>query len=73
MQRVNSFYRQKERPLARPSGEEDDLSSSKGRRNTQSNLRERLTKISDEIIVKKKENNELDKSKNDNNSNLLKT
>ena len=54
VQRVNSFYRQKERPLARPSGEEDDLSSSKGRRNTQSNLRERLTKISDEIIVKKK-------------------
>ena len=55
------------------SGEEDDLSSSKGHRNTQSNLRERLTNISDEIIVKKKEeNNELDKSNNDNNNNRLK-
>ena len=39
----------KERPLS----EEDDLSSSKGHRNTQSNLRERLTNISDEKIVKK--------------------
>ena len=35
------------------SGEEDDLSSSKGHRNTQSNLRERLTSIFGEIIVKK--------------------
>ena len=35
------------------SGDEDDLSSSKGHRNTQSNLRERLTNISDEKIVKK--------------------
>ena len=34
------------------SGEEDDLSSSKGHRNTQSNLRERLTNISGEIILK---------------------
>ena len=54
------------------SGEEDDLSSSKGHRNTQSNLRERLTNISDEIIVKKR-NNELNKSNNDNNINTLKT
>ena len=35
------------------SGDEDDLSSSKGHRNTQSNLRERLTNISDEKKVKK--------------------
>ena len=40
------------------SGEEDDLSSSKGHRNTQSNLRERLTNISGEIIVKTKRMNE---------------
>ena len=36
------------------SGEEDDLSNSKGHRNTQPNLGERLTKISSEIKVKKK-------------------
>ena len=55
------------------SGEEDDLSSSKWHRNTQSNLRERLTNISNEIIVKKRRrNNELYKSNNDNNINTLK-
>ena len=35
------------------SGEEDDLSNSKGHRNTQPNLGERLTNISSEIKVKK--------------------
>ena len=48
------------------SGDEDDLSSSKGHRNTQSNLRERLTNISDEKKVK---SNELDKGNTNNNIN----
>ena len=39
------------------SGEEDDLSCSKGDRNTQSNLRERLMNISGELIVKTKRMN----------------
>ena len=38
-------------------GEDDDLSSFKGHRNTQSSLRERLTNISDKIIVKTKKIN----------------
>ena len=38
--------------------EEDDLSNSKGHRNTQPNLGERLTNISSEIKVKKKRMNE---------------
>ena len=41
------------------SREEDDLSSSKGDRNTQSNLRERLTNISDEIIGKYSKNHKI--------------
>ena len=41
------------------SSEEDDLSSSKGHRNTQSNLRERLTNISDEIIGKYSKNHKI--------------
>ena len=40
------------------SGEEDDLSSSKGHRNTQSNLRERFTNISGKIILKTRRMNE---------------
>ena len=52
------------------SGEEDDLSNSKGHRNTQPNLGERLTNISSEIKVKKKKKEEWDKS---NNNNSLKT
>ena len=60
------------------SSEEDDLSSSKGHRNTHSNLRERLTNISDEIVKKNSNNNknkknELEKSNNNNNNNTLKT
>ena len=39
------------------SSEEDDLSCSKGDRNTQSNLRERLMNISGELIVKTKRMN----------------
>ena len=45
------------------SGEEDDLSSSKGHRNTHSNLGERLINISDEI-VKKNSNNSKNKRMN---------
>ena len=41
------------------SREEDDLSSSKGHRNTQSNLREWLTNISDEIIGKYSKNHKI--------------
>ena len=44
------------------SGEEDDLSSSKGHRNTQSNMRERLTNISGEITVKTKRMSETKES-----------
>ena len=56
------------------SGEEDDLSSSKGHRNTQSNLRERLTNISNEIMVQTKRINEKSNNNNDNNNNnTLKT
>ena len=40
------------------SGDEDDLSSSKGHRNTQSNLRERFTNISGKIILKRRRMNE---------------
>ena len=40
------------------SSKEDDLSGSKGHRNTQLNLRERLTSIFGEIIVKTKRINE---------------
>ena len=47
------------------SGEEDDLSNSKGHRNTQPNLGERLTNISSEIKVKKRMN---ETKKNKNNS-----
>ena len=43
------------------SGEEDDLSSSKGHINTQPNLRERLTNISGEVTVKTKRMNETTK------------
>ena len=77
MQRVDSFYGY-EREATNfvfcgvYSREEDDLSSSKGHRNTQSNLRERLTNISGEIMLKNAKNNR-DKSNNNNNNNTLKT
>ena len=64
VQRVDSFYGY-EREAANfvfcgvYSREEDDLSSSKGHRNTQSNLRERLTNISDEIIGKYSKNHKI--------------
>ena len=50
------------------SGEEDDLSSSKGHRNTQSNLRERLTSIFGEIIVKKQKESMRQSNNNINNN-----
>ena len=50
------------------SSKEDDLSGSKGHRNTQLNLRERLTSIFGEIIVKTKES-----MRQSNNNNTLKT
>ena len=60
------------------SGEEDDLSTSKGHRNTHSNLGERLINISDEIVKKNSNNsknkkNKLEKSNNNDNNNTLKT
>ena len=64
MQRVDSFYGY-EREAANfvfcgvYSREEDYLSSSKGHRNTQSNLGERLTNISDEIIGKYSKNHKI--------------
>ena len=48
------------------SGEEDDLS--KGHRNTQSNLRERLTSIFGEIIVKKQKESMRQSNNNINNN-----
>ena len=61
MQRVNSFFLWIEGEATdfvfcgAYSSEEDDLSNSKGHRNTQPNLGERLTNISSEIKVKKKD------------------
>ena len=59
--------------------EEDDLSNSKGHRNTQPNLGERLTNISSEIKVKKKgwmrqkqQQQLIEDSKNSKTKNLIK-